>query len=82
MVTFGIPEAISAMKIVLDIAVKLKNESKELALVEKEIRKVKNDLGDIETRMRNPKSPLGQSDAKTYSPLSSPSSALLNLNPQ
>ncbi|KAE9367821.1 hypothetical protein N431DRAFT_305714, partial [Stipitochalara longipes BDJ] len=64
MVTFGIPEAISAIKVVLDIAVKLKNESKELALVEKEVRKVKNDLSDIEVRMQNPKSPLGQSDAK------------------
>lgn len=69
MATFGIPEAISAMKIILDIAVKLKNESKELAFVEKEIRKVTNDLSDIEMRMKNPKSPLGQSDARMYNPI-------------
>jgi len=80
MATFGIPEAISAMKVVLEIAVKLKNESKELALVEKEIRKVKNDLSDVETRMKNPKSPLGQSDARMYYPTSLPSGTVLSLN--
>jgi len=70
--SFGVSEAFNALKIVLDLAIKLKNEGKELALIEKELRRVQNQLGLIQSRMNNPKSPLGQPGPKMY-PLCTPS---------
>ena len=66
MVAIGIPEALHAVEIILDIAIKLKNESKELARIEKKISKVKKYLSLIDSRMKDKKHPLGQADGTLY----------------
>ncbi|KAH8590078.1 hypothetical protein B0O99DRAFT_312642 [Bisporella sp. PMI_857] len=67
MASFGIMDALNAVVIIWGLAVKLKEEGKELATIEKEIRKVKQQLAEVENRMKNPKHPLGQASGKMKS---------------
>ena len=57
MANSDVPGVLNTLRIVLDMAVKLKNEEKELAIVEKETSQVKDHLSLIYIRMKNPKSP-------------------------
>ena len=60
MASFGVMDALNAIVVVWSLAVKLKEEGKELAAIEKEIRSVKRHLTQIQNRMKNPKHPLGK----------------------
>jgi len=64
MASFGIMDAVNAITAIYGLAVKLKEEGKELAAIEKEIKKVKKHLNEIQDRMKKPKHPLGQAGGK------------------
>ena len=66
MASFGITDALSALVIVYDLAVRLKAEAKELKEIARGVKKAKNQLAEIKLRVENPKHPLGRGSARVY----------------
>lgn len=62
MVVVGIPEALKAVQLVLEIAIKLANEGGHLARIAKGIKKTKKFLAAIDSRMKDKKHPLYQAN--------------------
>ncbi len=60
----GFDQAITALKLAFDLAMKLKDEAKEIAAVEKSMRRVRNVLILLKERMADPKSPFSLSGAR------------------
>jgi len=66
MASFGITDALSALVIVYDLAIKLKAEAAELKGIAKRVKKAKNQLTEIQLRVEDPKHPLGRGGARAY----------------
>jgi len=66
MASFGITDALSALAIVYDLAIKLKAEAKELKEIAKHVKKSKAQLTEVKLRIDNPDHPLGRGSASLY----------------
>jgi hypothetical protein len=66
MATFGVGEAITAISILIDVAVTISSANGKIQKIQKEIRRVKTRLESIQIRLKNPSSPLGQADPDMY----------------
>lgn len=64
MASLGITDALNAIVVVYNLAVKLKAEGKELAAIAKKIKRAKDHLTQVKLRIENPKHPFGQGNAE------------------